>query len=34
MDAFSEILSGVKSGDQVALEDPTKKKVEKDDEDN
>lgn len=29
-----EILSGVKSGDQVALEDPTKKKVEKDDEDN
>jgi RND family efflux transporter MFP subunit len=29
-----EILSGVKSGDQVSLEDPTKKRVEKDDEDN
>jgi HlyD family secretion protein len=29
-----EILSGLKSGDQVALEDPTKKKVEKDDENN
>ena len=27
-----EILSGVKSGDQVSLEDPTKKRVEKDDE--
>jgi RND family efflux transporter MFP subunit len=26
-----EILSGLKGGDQVALEDPTKKKVEKDD---
>jgi RND family efflux transporter MFP subunit len=29
-----EIISGLKSGDQVALEDPTKKRVEKDDEDN
>jgi RND family efflux transporter MFP subunit len=29
-----EILSGVKSGEQVSLEDPTKKRVEKDDEDN
>ncbi|HJW32745.1 MAG TPA: efflux RND transporter periplasmic adaptor subunit [Holophagaceae bacterium] len=29
-----EILSGLKSGDQVSLEDPTKKKVEKDDENN
>ena len=29
-----EIVSGLKSGDQVALEDPTKKRVEKDDEDN
>jgi HlyD family secretion protein len=29
-----EILSGLKAGDQVALEDPTKKKVEKDDENN
>ena len=29
-----EILSGVKSGDQVSLEDPTKKRVEKDEEDN
>jgi HlyD family secretion protein len=29
-----EILAGLKSGDQVALEDPTKKKVEKDDENN
>jgi RND family efflux transporter MFP subunit len=29
-----EILSGLKSGDQVSLEDPTKKRVEKDDEDN
>ena len=27
-----EILSGLKSGEQVALEDPTKKRVEKDDE--
>jgi multidrug efflux pump subunit AcrA (membrane-fusion protein) len=26
-----EILSGLKGGEQVALEDPTKKKVEKDD---
>src|SRR5262245_4916718 len=29
-----EILSGLKSGEQVALEDPTKKRVEKDEEDN
>lgn len=29
-----EIRSGVKSGDQVSLEDPTKKRVEKDEEDN
>ena len=29
-----EILAGLKSGEQVALEDPTKKRVEKDDEDN
>ena len=29
-----EILAGLKAGDQVALEDPTKKKVEKDDENN
>ena len=29
-----EILNGLKAGDQVALEDPTKKKVEKDDENN
>ncbi len=29
-----EILSGVKSGEEVALEDPTKKRVEKDEEDN
>ncbi len=29
-----EIMSGLKSGDQVSLEDPTKKRVEKDDEDN
>ncbi|HJV21373.1 MAG TPA: hypothetical protein VJ570_01700, partial [Holophagaceae bacterium] len=29
-----EILSGLKAGDQVSLEDPTKKKVEKDDENN
>jgi RND family efflux transporter MFP subunit len=29
-----EIISGLKSGDQVSLEDPTKKRVEKDDEDN
>ena len=29
-----EILSGLKSGEQVSLEDPTKKRVEKDDEDN
>jgi RND family efflux transporter MFP subunit len=29
-----EIVSGLKSGEQVALEDPTKKRVEKDDEDN
>lgn len=30
----AEILSGVKENDQVCLEDPTKKKVEKDDENN
>jgi len=29
-----EITSGLKSGEQVSLEDPTKKRVEKDDEDN
>ena len=29
-----EIISGLKSGEQVSLEDPTKKRVEKDDEDN
>ena len=29
-----EILNGLKSGQQVALEDPTKKRVEKDEEDN
>ena len=29
-----EILSGLKSGEQVSLEDPTKKRVEKDEEDN
>ena len=29
-----EIVAGLKSGDQVSLEDPTKKKVEKDDENN
>jgi RND family efflux transporter MFP subunit len=29
-----EILAGLKPGDEVALEDPTKKRVEKDDEDN
>jgi HlyD family secretion protein len=29
-----EVLSGLKSGEQVALEDPTKKRVEKDEEDN
>jgi RND family efflux transporter MFP subunit len=29
-----EILSGLQAGDQVALEDPTRKKVEKDDENN
>ncbi len=29
-----EVLSGLKSGEQVSLEDPTKKRVEKDDEDN
>jgi RND family efflux transporter MFP subunit len=29
-----EILNGLKSGEQVSLEDPTKKRVEKDDEDN
>ncbi len=29
-----EILSGLKSGEQVSLEDPSKKRVEKDDEDN
>jgi len=29
-----EIVAGLKSGEQVALEDPTKKRVEKDDEDN
>ena len=29
-----EILKGLKSGEQVSLEDPTKKRVEKDDEDN
>ncbi|HEY3171697.1 MAG TPA: efflux RND transporter periplasmic adaptor subunit [Thermoanaerobaculia bacterium] len=29
-----EIIAGLKSGDQVSLEDPTKKKVEKDDENN
>jgi RND family efflux transporter MFP subunit len=29
-----EILTGLKSGEQVALEDPTKKRVEKDEEDN
>jgi RND family efflux transporter MFP subunit len=29
-----EVISGLKSGEQVALEDPTKKRVEKDDEDN
>ena len=28
-----EILAGLKSGDQVALEDPTKKKIEKDEDD-
>jgi hypothetical protein len=27
----AEILSGLKANDQVCLEDPTKKKVEKDD---
>ena len=30
----AEILGGVKENDQVCLEDPTKKKVEKDDENN
>jgi RND family efflux transporter MFP subunit len=29
-----EIMAGLKSGEQVSLEDPTKKRVEKDDEDN
>lgn len=29
-----EVVSGVAGGDQVCLEDPTKKKVEKDDENN
>jgi RND family efflux transporter MFP subunit len=29
-----EVIAGLKSGDQVALEDPSKKRVEKDDEDN
>ena len=29
-----EILAGLKAGDQVSLEDPSKKKVEKDDENN
>jgi RND family efflux transporter MFP subunit len=29
-----EVLQGLKSGEQVSLEDPTKKRVEKDDEDN
>ena len=29
-----EILSGLKANDQVSLEDPSKKKVEKDDENN
>ncbi len=29
-----EIMKGLKSGEQVSLEDPTKKRVEKDDEDN
>ena len=29
-----EVVAGLASGDQVALEDPTRKKVEKDDEDN
>jgi HlyD family secretion protein len=29
-----EIVSGLKAGEQVSLEDPTKKRVEKDDEDN
>ena len=29
-----EIIAGLRSGDQVSLEDPTKKKVEKDDENN
>jgi HlyD family secretion protein len=29
-----EVLKGLKSGEQVALEDPTKKRVEKDEEDN
>ena len=29
-----EIISGLKSGEQVSLEDPTKKRVEKDEEDN
>ena len=29
-----EIMKGLKSGEQVALEDPTKKRVEKDEEDN
>jgi multidrug efflux pump subunit AcrA (membrane-fusion protein) len=28
-----EILAGLKTGDQVSLEDPTKKKIEKDDDD-
>ena len=29
-----EILAGLKAGEEVALEDPTKKRVEKDEEDN
>ena len=29
-----EVLAGLAAGDQVALEDVTRKKVEKDDEDN
>jgi hypothetical protein len=29
-----EIMNGLRSGDQVALEDVTRKKVEKDDENN
>jgi len=29
-----EVIAGLKTGDQIALEDPSRKKVEKDDDNN